>query len=54
MNNKKDIFVFFNEEWNEHPTNGDGGDADFIDGVDIYHPPKEDLNYYDDYEEYGN
>ena len=53
MNNKKDIFVFFNEEWNEHPTNGGGGDEDFIDGVDTYHPPKEDLTYYDDYEDYG-
>jgi hypothetical protein len=54
MNNKKDIFVFFNEEWNEHPTNGDGGDEDFIDGVDTYHAPKEDLTYYDDYEDYGS
>lgn len=50
---KTTTFVFFNEEWNEHPTDGDGGDEDFIDGVDTYHSPKEDLTYYDDYEDYG-
>jgi hypothetical protein len=54
MIHKKEVFVYFNEEWNEHPTNGDGGDEDFIDGVDTYYPPKEDLTYYDDYEDYGS
>ena len=41
------------DEWNEHPTDEDSGDEDFIDGVDTYHTPKEDLRYYDDYEDYG-
>lgn len=57
MNKKKEVFVFFNQEWNEHPTNGDGGDEDHIDGVDEYYPPsdyKRNTHEYDDYEEYGN
>jgi len=48
LKSKEPHFVYYNEEWNK------GGDEDFIDGVDTYHPPKEDTTYYDDYEDYGN
>ena len=50
---KQETFVFFNEEWNEHPTDNDSGDEDHIDGVDIYHKIEVDTTYYDDYEDYG-
>jgi len=53
MVNKKEVFVFFNEEWNEPATDDDGGDEDHIDGVDVYHPKQVDTTYYDDYEDYG-
>lgn len=54
MVKKEWVWMYFNDEWNEHPTDVDDGDEDFIDGVDTYHPPKEDTTYYDDYEEYGS
>lgn len=50
---KNEVFVFFNEEWNEHPTDGDDGDEDHIDGIDYYHIKEKDTTYYDDYEDYG-
>ena len=46
-------WMFFNEEWNEHPTDMDGGDEDFMDGIDIRHEVEEDDGE-DDYEKYGN
>ena len=47
--------MFFNEEWNERDTDTDGGDEDFIDGIDIRHEvDDDDDDDEDDYEEYGN
>ena len=41
----KDTFTFFNEEWNEPPTNkderGDNYDTDFEQNIDEYVPLKE-------------
>ena len=54
MVKKEWVWMYFNDEWNEPTTDNDGGDEDFVDGVDTYIEPKEDTTYYDDYEEYGN
>lgn len=54
MIHKKEVFIYFNEEWNnERATDDDGGDEDHIDGVDEYHKKEVDTRYYDDYEDYG-
>lgn len=45
--------MFFNEEWNERDTDTDGGDEDFIDSVDVRLEVDE-IEDFDDYEEYGN
>ena len=58
MVNKKEVFVFFNEEWNEPATDDDGGDETHEDFVDTYYSPSDykqnTWEYEDDYEDYGN
>jgi len=58
MMHKKEVFVYFNEEWNEPSTDDDGGDETHEDFVDTYYSPsdykKNTWEYEDDYEEYGN
>jgi hypothetical protein len=46
MNDRKENWKFFNEEWNnEAPTDkderGDYYDTDFEDGIDVYIPMKD-------------
>lgn len=46
--------IYYNEEWNPRGTQLDDDDSGHEDFVDSIHPPKEDLKYYDDYDDYGN
>ncbi len=53
MVNPEWAWMFFNDEWNERDTDTDGGDEDFIDSVDVRLEVDE-IEDFDDYEEYGN
>lgn len=46
---EKTQYIYYNEAWNDDPR-----DEDHEDFVDIFHPPKVDTTYYDDYDDYGN
>ena len=65
----KEQFTYFNDEWNfetkdgkmgiksymcEQTTDSDGGDEDFIDGVDFPYEHNNDDVVFDGYEEYGS
>ena len=53
MVNPEWAWMFFNDEWNERDTDADGGAEDFIDSVDVRLEVDE-IEDFDDYEEYGN
>ena len=46
--------IYYNEEWNPRGTQLDDDDSGHEDFVDVFHPPKVDTTYYDDYDDYGN
>jgi len=54
MVKKECAWQYFNDEWNESVTDSDGGDEDFIDGVDFPREIDKDNVDFDGYEEYGS